>query len=928
MRRLPLALFVLAAFAGAIAISNRATLRAAGPTDFTHFESGHVHPIALTPDGAHLLVVNTPDNRLSVFDVTGSTPVREAEVPVGLEPVSVAARSNGEAWVVNQLSDDVSVVDLATQNVRATVHVGDEPSDVVFANDLAWVSVSNEDCLKVYDPSDLGAAPQVVPIAARMPRAMAAKPNGSSVFVAIFNSNHQTTCLSEAEAGDSLPPPNPPMKAGLPPAPKVGLIVRKNSFGNWVDETGKIWNSKVPYNLELVELLEISTTTHQVVHNYNDIAVIMMGAAYDPVHDVAAVTGTYARNDVRFEPNLVGHTTEARLALCKADGSRFRPIVNPQINYAVPTGPQAERDSAIGIPTGVAFAPDGNCVYVSSLASNRLGVIDAATGAVRARVPTVAGPTGVLADPARPRIYVVGRFRNELQTLSSGTLASLNVTGIGFDPTPNDIVNGRKFFYGGTTSGHGEEACASCHLFGDTDNLGWDLGNPQGDVQPKPPGMTDPLLQGFHPMKGPMMTQSLRGLPGTGLFHWRGDRADLNAFNPAFVSLLGRAALLADSEMTALGTFLLPIVYPPNPNQNLDRSVSDAPPGQPSGLRGRDFFLNTVVDGPLRCVDCHALPTGTNGQVIDHFALQESQDMKVPQLRNMYKKSGFRDSTGVLNKKGFGFTHNGSVDNLFDFLKFPGFDFGSDPTAANAARRDLEAFLLAFDTGLAPAVGAQLTFDGSNNGSAALRARLDTLRAQAEAFACDLVAKGRVYNLARGWLYQGGDAWKSDFSNEAPVTTAALLAQAGPGHELTITGVPTGSGQRIGIDRDRDGYFDADEIAGGGDPANPAVVPRPLATPGAPAPSFALRGVRPNPFRSSASVMFSLGRPGDVDLVVTDVLGRRVREVARALRLAAGPQVLAWDGVRDDGSSAAAGVYFVTLRTEAGPFSRPVVRIR
>ncbi len=927
MQRVATLVAVLAIMVGLASLPTFTPPRAAGPTDFTHFESGHVHPIAMTPDGSRVLVVNTPDNRLSVFDVTGATPVRVGEVTVGLEPVSVAARSNTEAWVVNFLSDDVSVVDLTTLNVKATIHAGDEPSDVVFANDLAWISVSNEDCLKIFDPSDVATPPQVVPIAARMPRALAVKPNGSSVFVAVFNSNHQTTCLSEAEAGDSLPPPNPPMKTGLPPAPKVGLIVRKNSFGNWVDESGKIWNSKVPYDLQLVEYLEINTTSHAVVHNFNDIAVIMMGAAYDPVHDVAAVSGTYARNDVRFEPNLSGHTTEARLALCSSDGTRSRLLVNPQINYAVPTGPQSERDSALGIPTGVAFSPDGNRVYLTSLASDKLGVFDATSGSVLARVPTVAGPTGVLPDPTRPRIYIVGRFRNQLQTLSSASLASLDVTSIGFDPTPDDIVDGRKFFYSGATSGHGEEACASCHLFGDTDLLGWDLGNPLGDVQAKPPGQTDPLLQGFHPMKGPMMTQSLRGLPGTVLLHWRGDRADLNAFKPAFQSLLGKSTPIADSEMTAMSNFVNALVYPPNPNENLDRTMPDAPAGQPSALRGQQFFLDSLVDGPLRCVDCHAVPTGTNGQVIDHTALREAQDMKVPQLRNMYKKSGFKDSTGVLNKKGFGFTHNGSVDNLFDFLKFPGFNFGANQVVANARRRDVEAFLLAFDTGLAPSVGVQMTFDGANNTDAALLSRLETLKSEATNNNCDLIAKGRTPSLARGWLYQGNDQWKSDIQNELPWPTSRLLALARPGSELTITGVPHGSGTRMGIDRDRDGWLDADELLGGGDPANPAIVPSLLAVPPQ-RPEFALRSVRPNPFGASLTTAFTLGRTGRVELSITDVLGRRVRDVAHGLQLTAGPHTVAWDGRRDNGSNASAGVYFVTLKTEGGTFSRMVIRVK
>ena len=558
-----------------------------------------------------------------------------------------------------------------------------------------------------------------------------------------------------------------------------------------------------------------------------------------------------------------------------------------------------------------------------------LGVFDANTGALLSRVPTVGGPTGVLADPARARIYVVGRFRNQLQTLSSANFASLDVSAIGFDPTPDDIVNGRKFLYSGSTSGHGEEACASCHIFGDTDNLGWDLGNPQGDMQPKPPGMLDPALQGYHPMKGPMMTQSLRGLPGTGLLHWRGDRANFAAFNPAFVSLMGRAAVLPDSEMTAMSNFVMPLMYPPNPNENLDRTMPDAPPGQASARRGETFFSTTSVDGPLRCVDCHGLPTGTNGQVVNHAALLASQDMKIPHLRNMYKKSGFKDSTGVVNKKGFGFTHNGSVDNLFDFLKFPGFNFGPDPNAANATRRDLEAFLLAFDTGLAPAIGVQLTFDGTNNGDASMLARLDTLRAETDALDCDLIAKGRTPGLARGWLYHGGDTWKSDFSNEPVISTAQLLALAGAGHEVTITGVPPGAGQRMGIDRDRDGFLDGDEIIGGGDPSNPAITPNMLSVPGSGGtPEFALRAVRPNPFQSSASVSFSLGRPGPVDLVILDVLGRRVRTVARGVTFAAGPHTLAWDGHRDDGSVSGPGVYFVTLRTEGGSFSRPVIHIR
>src|SRR5262245_36080931 len=121
MRRFSVAIAFGMLVLGLLALPGQLVSHTAVSPDFVHFESAQVHPLALTPDGTRLLVVNTPDNRLSVFDITGSTPVRIAEIPVGLEPVSVAALSNTEAWVVDNLSDDVSVVNLSTLNVRATL---------------------------------------------------------------------------------------------------------------------------------------------------------------------------------------------------------------------------------------------------------------------------------------------------------------------------------------------------------------------------------------------------------------------------------------------------------------------------------------------------------------------------------------------------------------------------------------------------------------------------------------------------------------------------------------------------------------------------------------------------------------------------------------------------------------------------------------
>src|SRR5262245_43269913 len=98
---------------------------------YVNFEGHQIHPLDITPDGTKLLAVNTPDARLSIFSigVAGDLTLIK-EVPVGVEPVSVRARTNAEAWVVNHVSDSISIVDLTTgqERVRETLSVTNGPA--------------------------------------------------------------------------------------------------------------------------------------------------------------------------------------------------------------------------------------------------------------------------------------------------------------------------------------------------------------------------------------------------------------------------------------------------------------------------------------------------------------------------------------------------------------------------------------------------------------------------------------------------------------------------------------------------------------------------------------------------------------------------------------------------------------------------------
>ena len=120
----------------------------AGPTlqfarGFANFESPQSRPLVVSPDGERLLAVNTPNNSLAIFSLSDpSLPVLQAEIPVGSEPVSVAIESTDKVWVVNHVSDSISVVSLTRGAVIRTIHVGDRPSDIVFAGNPPKAYVS------------------------------------------------------------------------------------------------------------------------------------------------------------------------------------------------------------------------------------------------------------------------------------------------------------------------------------------------------------------------------------------------------------------------------------------------------------------------------------------------------------------------------------------------------------------------------------------------------------------------------------------------------------------------------------------------------------------------------------------------------------------------------------------------------------------
>ena len=920
--------------------------------NYTLFESDQVRPMAMSADGNILYVVNTPDNRLEAFQIKDKGLEALGSVLVGVEPVAVAVANDGKVWVVNHVSDSVSIVDAtnpAKMSVVDTLLVGDEPRDIVFAGNnssRAFITTAHrgqnspvplEDFITpsigradvwVFDSANLGDAMGGEPITIitlfmDTPRALSVSPDGKKVYAAGFKTGNQTTTILEMVVTDNGGLPGPkafvdtnfddipdtwlPTDANGVPQTLTSLIVKFNGE-HWVDETGKIWDDQVKFNLpdKDVFVIDAMADTPVELDSYSTVGTVLYNMAVNPVSGKIYVSNTEARNHIRFEgpgglgSTVRGHFAESRITVIDNDGNVAPRHLNKHIDYSkcCVDNPGVKAKS-LAQPMEMAITSDGKTLYVAGFGSSKVAILDTtelesdtfeldASGHITV---SGGGPSGVILDETRKQAYVLTRFDDGISVLDTQTkkeVAHLTM----HNPEPQHIREGRKYHYDANlTSSQGDSSCALCHVFGDMDQLAWDLGNPDGTYMANYAPLAinheefgfPPQISTFVNMKGPMTTQSMKGMANHGAQHWRGDRtgadgmaehmqpdsgvydeqAAFKAFNPAFVGLIGRESELSAEAMQDYTDFALELTYPPNPIRNLDNSLTKE---QKAGF---DFFMDPdmIVDSVHHCNGCHVLDRtanegltnkpgffGTDGK--NTFAFQ-TQFFKVPHLRNLYQKVamfGMPNNRnfladdpfnpdpffGVTNEhqgdqiRGFGMFHDGSVDTIFRFHNIIGFlprapgtvnpwDPANDPgNPANLditeegmkIRRNLEQFLLVFDTNMFPIVGQQITLN-ANNGKT-VSSRIDLMIKRADAGECDLIASHK----GRGYLYKGKNIFESDIASEDDIRENKLRDLAANGN-ITYTCTPPGNGTRLALDRDMDGVYNGDEIAAGTDPADP-----------------------------------------------------------------------------------------------------------
>ncbi|MEM1114670.1 MAG: hypothetical protein AAGI11_22345 [Pseudomonadota bacterium] len=673
----------------------------------------------------------------------------------------------------------------------------------------------------------LGGRPlAIVELFGDTPRALAVSADGRSVYAAVFHSGNQTTAVHEGvmcygfvEDGlggdrpcrvmDGISSPNGLRDGRLPGGrpgtgfnrdgeyqPWTAMIVGfDEGSGEWRDYSGRNFSNGIRFHLPDLDVFTIDAETLENTGSFAHVGTTLFNMAVNPKSGALYVSNTDAQNRVPFEgpgkhggSTVQGDIARSQISVINPfNGSVNARHLNRHINYQRLKSPARVARASVATPTQLSVSQDGKQLYVAALGSDRVAVYSNAQleqdrywdgsgkefdpyAAANSHIEVPGGPAGLwLAESAGEgaKLYVLTHYDNSIVTLDVETGEELQRLPM-FSAEPKAVQAGRFMLYNAMrSSSNGEASCASCHVFGDTDHLAWDLGNPdEGSTRNTNPFPTENMtqlgcdfvgpdepscelldyvngngeLRRFASNKGPMFTQTLRGIATHGHMHWRGDRVtgyfgtdidpdgdgnidtgDPEALNErlsflnfivAFEGLLGldvdlngertgRVASL-ERDMSKFADFALALQMPPNPVRQLDNSHSV------SGQLGADFFSGPRrsdglprdyrANGPepdgQTCEGCHGLDPsrgfyGTRGEVA-HGG--ETLILKVPQLRNMYQKVGM---FGLPNRpeflpshtrehqgdqvRGFGFLHDGATDSLLNFLRGSVFDNGQKP---------------------------------------------------------------------------------------------------------------------------------------------------------------------------------------------------------------------------------------------------------
>ncbi len=292
----------------------------------------------------YIYVANSGSNTVSVIDVATDTII--ATIPVGIQPMGVAATLDGKKVYVTNLGNTVSVIDTATYNVIATVNASVPPKGL------------NVETLGV-----------------------AVNPDGTKAYVAcaynIVGYNGMVSVIDVA----------------------TDKVIATVPVGAWPNGVAVSPDGKKAY------------VTNQ---DSDTVSVI----------DTATNTVTATVNGLNY-PGRVAVTPDGRKVYVLNNNNTIS-VIDTITNSVIDTF-----DIVNGL-SGISFTPDGKKAYVTN--DKNVSVIDTATNTVTANVIVGSSPAGVAVTSDGKKVYVTNYFSNTVSVIDTATNKVTSTVNVGRNP--------------------------------------------------------------------------------------------------------------------------------------------------------------------------------------------------------------------------------------------------------------------------------------------------------------------------------------------------------------------------------------------------------------------------------------------------------------------------------------------------------------
>lgn len=484
------------------------------------FESVPTKPIALSNDGSLLFVINSPSNCLEIYKTGGQKLELVSAIRVGVDPVSVAVRSASEVWVVNHISDSISVINIAGKpRIERTLQVGDAPWDIVFGNsagkhkgrqgnrkDRAFITSSYrgqqhpqfkaeymlQNRLDTTDGSKgelIGRADvwvfdindQRVPVLAGIIntftsslRALSVDRSGERVFATAFKSGNRTAVTPipfDKLAGESW------SAEGVGHLEPFAIVQQHEK--KWLDVKGQEFPTFMNYDIADNDVFVIKASAplqlgnanspkfnrHAISQTVEMVGGVLFNTEFDDHNNRLLISAVDAHNTTPNEHNLNGVFVSN---LLKVVDFNQMPAKTFEVNLDVLIGSSGSPEG-FALPTGMLLGKRDKAgqrdIHITSMGTNQILSfnLDIALNGGNAKksklqkFPSHIGPTAMIAGAQAQEFYYYSYVKNTVSTMKLADKGLLESSTITmFNPELDILQDGRQFLYDAVVTSHNQ----------------------------------------------------------------------------------------------------------------------------------------------------------------------------------------------------------------------------------------------------------------------------------------------------------------------------------------------------------------------------------------------------------------------------------------------------------------------------------------